>query len=388
MKRSVIVFLSFVFSLATFIEFASCQIKVESIQLPGSILSAPQWQQDQYRLETAVKAAAAAAKQQNRNVTVFLSSGKLTRKSPSNGSSDPSASPYEFKPKIYRLRRPLLIPGGVVLAGEGLGRRESRLVWEDCNSNSALLIFRDGFGGGLQNVDIRLGANLQSKKNVTALYLHSQSSAVFKDFAIDLSNIGSDSNGIVLARNKTNNESLKFENFNIRAARPVIVMSGDNLIFENFDCNCSSPVTDGVSAVFQNWDGNVPDNWTIGPGSGQKGDHAIAFTGTTNRTGDSLTIIGYRWEQGTTKGPAWLFDVVRKSRSAGSRSHFLESLTMINCRNALQLKNPDYVSIRLPEDSYLSADFIGGFLPGKKEIGNPKGKKSRTAKDNSNFRKD
>ena len=347
------------------------QINVDSIQLPPSLRSAEQWQRDQYRIETAIKAAGETAKKQNRNVTVFLSTGDLIRSSSTTASS--SNQPYEFSPQVYRLRRPILVPSGVVLAGKGLGRREARMVWEDCQSNSALLIFRNGFGGGLRNIEIRLGANLESKSNVTALYLHSQSSAVFKDFSIDMANIGADSNGIVIARNKTNNESLKFDDFNIRASRPVIIMSGDNLIFQNFDCTCISPVTQGYSAIFQNWNGSVPANWTIGPGSGQKGDHAIALAGETNKSGDLLTVMGFRWEQGSDKGPAWLFDIKHPSpKDPEARAHFVESLVMINCRNSPKSQNPDYVSIRLPDDSYSKAEIIGGFFPGKREIGRPR----------------
>ena len=355
---------------------ASCQIKVEAIQLPSRLRSAPQWQQDQYRIETAIDVAHQATKKISRNVTVYLSSGKLVRTSESTTQKNSATnSGYEFKVKTYRLRRPVVVPGGVVLAGEGLGRREARLLWEDCQSNSALLIFKSGFGGGLRNVDIRLASNLKNKTNVTALYLQSQSSAVFRDFAIDLSNIGPDSNGIVIARlpSQEHNESLKFQDFNISASRPVIIMSGDNLHFENFDCICSTPVTNGFSAVFQNWNGKPPGNWTIGPGTGQKGDHAIALTGTTNRRGTSLVVFGYQWEQGSGKGPAWLFDIDHPVKTnPNTRAHFIESLTMINCRNARQTQSPDYVSVRLPDDSYLKAEFIGGFLYGKMEVGRPR----------------
>lgn len=359
-------------TIAVFSQIASSaegQVKIESIQIPASLRDRPQSDQDQYRVETAIKVAAEAAKKQNRNVTVFFSTGKLIRNSKNSSQESTTNSGYEFNPKIYRLKRPILVPGGVVLAGEGLGRREARLVWEKCESNSALLIFRNGFGGGLRNLDIRLGPKLESKTNVTGIYLHSQSSAVFKDFAIDMSVVGADSNGMVIARNKTNNESLKIQNFNIRAARPVIVMSGDNLIFENFDCLCSSPVSsNGISAIFQNWNGNVPANWTIGPGSGQKGDHAIALTGISEKTGDALTIIGFRWEQGTSKGPAWLFDIDRRSKK-NDRLHFAESITMINCRNGRQAGSPDYVSVLLPGNSFGNVNIIGGYLPGKMEIG-------------------
>ena len=150
-------------------------------------------------------------------------------------------------------------------------------------------------------------------------------------------------------------------------------MSGDNLHFENFDCICSTPVTNGFSAVFQNWNGKPPGNWTIGPGTGQKGDHAIALTGTTNRRGTSLVVFGYQWEQGSGKGPAWLFDIDHPVKTnPNTRAHFIESLTMINCRNARQTQSPDYVSVRLPDDSYLKAEFIGGFLYGKMEVGRPR----------------
>ena len=355
---------------------AICQIKVEAIQLPSRLRTAPQWQQDQYRIETAMDVAHKATKKIGRNVTVYLSSGDLVRSSADENINSAKGSGYEFKVKTYRLRRPVVVPGGVVLAGEGLGRREARLLWEDCQSNSALLIFRSGFGGGLRNVDIRLASNLKNRTNVTALYLQSQSSAVFRDFAINLSNIGPDSNGIVIARlgpNQTNNESLKFQDFNISASRPVIIMSGDNLHFENFDCICSMPVREGLSAIFQNWNGNPPGNWTIGPGTGQKGDHAIALTGTTNRRGTSLVVFGYQWEQGSGKGPAWLFDIDHPGQTNPDiRAHFIESLTMINCRNARQKQSPDYVSVRLPDDSYLKAEIIGGFFHGKMDIGRPR----------------
>ena len=340
------------------------QIKVSSIALPANLQSGPQWEKDQYQIETAISIARETAKRHNRNVTVLLDSGKLKQVSGNELS-------YKYEHKMYRLRRPILVPGGVVLVGEGYGKREARLVWEDCQSNSALLIFRNGFGGGLRNVDIRVIEKLSDKVNVTAIYVHSQSSAIFENFAVDFRGLGSNSNGLVVNRNNTNTESVIFRDFNIAASRPVIIMSGDNLTFSNFDCTCVGEVKDdSISAVFQNFGGNVPANWTIGPGTGQKGDHAFALTGTTKRSGDALTILGYRWEQGTTKGPAWLFDVDHRFRHKPEwRAHFVESITMINCRNSPQKDNSDYVSIKLPDDSYINFNLIGGYLPGKKEIG-------------------
>ena len=146
-------------TIAVFSQIASSaegQVKIESIQIPASLRDRPQSDQDQYRVETAIKVAAEAAKKQNRNVTVFFSTGKLIRNSKNSSQESTTNSGYEFNPKIYRLKRPILVPGGVVLAGEGLGRREARLVWEKCESNSALLIFRNGFGGGLRNLDLSL----------------------------------------------------------------------------------------------------------------------------------------------------------------------------------------------------------------------------------------
>jgi hypothetical protein len=150
-----------------------------------------------------------------------------------------------------------------------------------------------------------------------------------------------------------------------------MIGSGDNITFSNFDITCLGSVTVGnIKAVFQNEGSYVPANLVIGPGSGQKGDHAICFVGRRERTrgtGDSMTVQNFRWEQGSSRGPAWLIDIFRFAiEQPEQRLHAIESLVMINCRNSPKgSQNPHYVSRKIPAAGVLKAEFIGGYLPGK-----------------------
>ena len=236
-----------------------------------------------------------------------------------------------------------------------------------------LLWFHDCHGGGLENIAISvrsLAAN-QRGDRVTGILLQSQSSAVLQNFTVDLTNAGEDSVGLHLANDKRvvrNTESVTVRDFNIAAPKPVVIGSGDNLTFSTFDLTLIDRHSTGsTKAIFQNSNSYVPANLVIGPGTGQKGDHAISFTGQRERlrgTGDSFTIQNFRWEQGTDKGPAWEIDInCFNPKKPQTRLHAIESVVFINCRHSPKNSKRDYVGRHIPSAGVLSTSFIGGVLP-------------------------
>ena len=340
------------------VNLAIGQISIDNIVVPATV---PEHDRDTYRIQAAIDVAHAAMHQPGLSSRVIIPAGKVEKGT--------------YKPRRYRLNKTIVVKGGVVLSTDSGGRRGVRLRWDNVMDDQPLLLFHNGHGGGLENIAIAvrsLAAN-QRGDRVIGILLQSQSSAVLQNFTVDLTNAGEDSVGLHLANDKRvvrNTESVTVRDFNIAAPKPVVIGSGDNLTFSTFDLTLIDRHSTGsTKAIFQNSNSNVPANLVIGPGTGQKGDHAISFTGQRERlrgTGDSFTIQNFRWEQGTDKGPAWEIDInCFNPEKPQTRLHAIESVVFINCRHSPKNSKRDYVGRHIPSAGVLSTSFIGGYYPGK-----------------------
>ena len=339
-------------------KLAMGQLSIDNILIPPTL---PQADWDTYRIQSAIDVAHAATLRSGLSSRVIIPAGKIE-----NG---------QYVTQQYRLNKTIVVKGGVVLSTDSGGRRGVRLKWENVKDDQALLRFSDCHGGGLENIvlSVRSLAPGQRGNRVTGILLESQSSALLESFTVNLSQAGEDAIGLHVAKNSSairNTESLTVRDFDITAPKPVVIESGDNMTFSTFDLTLiERHSTDSTSAIFQNRNGYTPANLVIGPGTGQKGDHAICFTGQRERlrgTGDCFTIQNFRWEQGTPKGPAWKIDINRfDPRQPRKRLHAIESVAFINCRHSPQKSNPSYIGRDIPTNGVLNTNFVGGYYPGK-----------------------
>ena len=337
---------------------ASGQLSIDNILIPESV---PMAEWDTYRIQTAIDIAHAATYTSGLSSRVIIPAGLIE-----NG---------QYKTRSYRLTKTINVKGGVVLATDSGGRRGVRLRWVNVKDDQPLLRFHNCHGGGLEDIALAIHSLADGQKGdrVTGILLESQSSMVLKDFTVDLSGAGEDSIGLLLTNDRQvtrHTESVTVRDFNIHAPKPVVIECGDNLTFSTFDLTLLDRHSPGsISAIFQNRNGYVPANLVVGPGTGQKGDHAICFTGQRERlrgTGDCFTIQNFRWEQGTDKGPAWKIDINRfDPEKPETRLHAIESVVFINCRSGGRPSNPDYIGRYIPAAGVLSTTFVGGYYGGK-----------------------
>lgn len=334
------------------------QLSIDSVLIPPNI---PEADWDTYRIQTAIDLAHAATHTPGLSSRVIIPASYVE-----NG---------QFKARRYRLNKTIVVKDGVVLSTDSGGRRGVRLRWDNVMDDQPLLHFTDCHGGGLENIAVAVRSLAPGHRGnrVTGILLQSQSSIILENFTVDLSNAGEDSVGLHVGKNSSptrNTESLSVRDFNIIAPNPVVIENGDNMTFSDFDLTLLERNSAGsIKAIFQNRSAYTPANLVIGPGSGQKGDHAICFTGDRIRskgTGDCFTIQNFRWEQGTNKGPAWKIDVHRfDPTDSAKRLHAIESVVFINCRHSPQNSNSEYVGRQIPDSGVLKTSFIGGFYPGK-----------------------
>lgn len=357
------------------------QIRVDDIPLPTDVAELNGDSPDTFRLKRAIAIASAAATGNASQSTykVILTAGTVEQ------GADGGLTMVD---RIYFLNDTIEVPGSIVLASDGAGRQAADLRWSAVDGSAlederAFIKFGGGFGGGLQNVRMTNAAGLSGDDNIRGLILDSVSSFTCENFRIDMSQLGDNSTGILVQRTgNQSTESLTVRDFNVSAVRPVVIKSGDNITISNFDLLCLDEKSSSTAkAIFQNENGHRPANLTIGPGTGQKGDHAVHFVGERTGTtagvpGNLLTIQNFRWEQGNPNtGPAWVIDLERYFESNGARFFAIEDVVMINCRNSIPLTstnpnvvNPNYVSRRIQWVDNLN--FLGGTYHGLEEIAN------------------
>jgi hypothetical protein len=240
-----------------------------------------------------------------------------------------------FAERRYRVTRAITVMGGVSLASEGGGSDSTELQFHDIEDGQTLVKLVDGSRTGFRGFRITAAMN-QSAACVTGLECQSLSSADLRKFQIRLDMLGDNSTGIRCSRLSRNAESNSFAHFEVRAAKPVVFNSGDNCSFRHWDMCCTNSVTGGdVSAIFQGGPATCPLHLHVGPGTGQRGDHAIYFRSIADRVGSGLFLSGFRWEQGTDHGQAaWVCDVQRIHATTGQLVHGLETFAMRDCRNS------------------------------------------------------
>ena len=274
-------------------------------------------------------------------------------------STNNKTSTVYFAERTYLLMRPLVVESHVFLSSTGQGRRSTRLVFFNVQSNTALITLRHGYAAGIRGLQIH--ADHQSKaSNVIGLYCEALGGCVLSNFSIDLSTLGANGVGVAHARHEVWGESNTFEKFHILAPRPVVILSGDNLVFRDFVITCLGEVTgDSISACFQAGSQTTPDHWVIGPGSGQKGDHAFYIRSKVTRVGSGLIIRDFRWEQANrNEAPAWVVDINR-THTTGDRVHALAYLIMSGCQNPHRTNAAEIEGV-------MTMDIArGNFLPGK-----------------------
>jgi hypothetical protein len=115
-----------------------------------------------------------------------------------------------------------------------------------------------------------------------------------------------------------------------------------------------------ISSVFKFADNSVPHNIVIGPGTGQKGNHAYYCNSVSNSiSGGLITFRDYRWEQPETKDTvAFLHTPKRKDGESG---HVTERLNFIGCRSSR-------VDKAVKVENTLKTRIFGCYLDGPKDI--------------------
>lgn len=258
---------------------------------------------------------------------------------------------------VYYLDKPLLITGGVSLVSEGRGRRSVRLIFNNPQSDTALVTVKNCNGIIFDGINIK---SFGEADRVIGLLSDSNSSATFSNFDIEL-RLGNDCIGLKHLRNEKWGESCIYERFDIRSEGACVeIQGGDNNQFRDFDCRAGTKVINGASAVFRFAENSVPHSIVIGPGSGQKGNHAYYCNSVSNSiSGGMITFRDYRWEQPETKDTvAFLHTPKRKDGESG---HVTERLNFIGCRSSR-------VDKAVKVENTLKTRIFGCYLDGLKDI--------------------
>lgn len=261
-----------------------------------------------------------------------------------------------FAERDYLVHAPLVFSNHLFLKSEGSGRRSTQIKFTNPQSGQSLLTMLGNNAGGLSGIAIQARAN-NLVHNVIGLHVIDCGSCVFRDYEVQVQSLGLNSCGVQHERRRMWGESNTFERFDVRAARPFVLLSGDNLSVSKFDITCLGDVDENhVSSIFQGGPTTTPDHWVISEGTGQGGDHAFYIRSTVNRVGSGLAINDYRWEQGTqTDKAAWVVDINRTSN--GTRRHALELLNMSGCRHPQRDHSTEFKGI-------MKETIDGNFLPG------------------------
>ena len=259
----------------------------------------------------------------------------------------------------YRLNKPLVINGGVSVVSGGRGRRSVRLVFTGVKDGDNLVTVKGNNGGVIDGLNIKC---FDERDNITGLLSENCSSMTFSNFDIELQ-CGYDCVGLKHLRNGKLGESCIYERFDIRSCGTCVeIQGGDNNAFRDFDCRAGTKVREGVSAIFRFAENSVPHHVRIGPGSGQRGNHAYYCDSVSDSvSGGCILFDSFRWEQPSTKQTtAFVHTPKRKFSRPG---HVTERFTLIGCRSSR-------VDMAIKVTNTLKTRFLGSFLDGKKDINN------------------
>ena len=258
---------------------------------------------------------------------------------------------------VYHLDKPLVITGHVSLVSEGKGRRSARLVFSNVQSDTALVTVKNCNGIVFDGINIKAFGDAN---RVIGLLSESNSSATFSNFDIQL-HLGFDCVSLKHWRNKKWGESCVYEKFDLRSdAACVEIEGGDNNQFRDFDCTAGTKVHQMISSVFRFADNSVPHNVVIGPGTGQKGDHAYYCDSVSDSvSGGLITFRDYRWEQPSSKDTVAFLHTPK--RKGGKQGHVTERVNFIGCRSSR-------VNTAVKITNTLRTKITGCFLDGRKEV--------------------
>lgn len=288
---------------------------------------------DHSNIQSTLDDLAKTAKAKNKNETLVLTEG------------------------VYHLDKPLVITGHVSLVSEGRGRRSVRLVFSDVKSDTALVTVKNCNGVVFDGINIKAFGDAN---RVIGLLSESNSSSTFSNFDIQLQ-LGFDCVGLKHRRNKIWGESCIYEKFDIRSDGSCVeIQGGDNNQFRDFDCTAGTKVHQMISSVFKFSENSVPHNIVIGPGSGQKGNHAYYCNSVSDSvSGGLITFRDYRWEQPSSEDTvAFLHTPKRKE---GKKGHVTERVNFIGCRSSR-------VNTAIKVTNTLRTRIMGCFLTGRKEV--------------------
>ena len=283
-------------------------------------------------IQSSIDELAEIAKSKNKNETLVLSDG------------------------VYYLDEPIVVVGGVSIVSEGKGRRSVRLIFNNAQSDTALVTVKKCNGIVFDGINIKAFGDAD---RVIGLLSESNSSATFSNFDIELQ-LGNDCIGLKHWRNQKWGESCIYERFDIRSEGACVeIQGGDNNQFRDFDCGAGTKVVEGVSAVFRFAENSVPHSVVIGPGSAQKGNHAYYCNSVSNSiSGGMITFRDYRWEQPATKETvAFLHTPKRKDDAPG---HVTERISFIGCRSSR-------VDTAVKINNTLKTRLFGCYLDGRKD---------------------
>ena len=265
----------------------------------------------------------------------------------------------EFAPKVYQLTAPIEAIGISLVGSAGGGQRSTILNFDSPTDGWTLVTFRSVYGGVFR--DLKINCSGSDASDLIGLYTRDLGSCSLERFEVDLSKMGFNCTCLISQRITQWQESVQYEKFKLTGARPLIIRSGDNLQFSNFDIGawCTGvpgttyPFVDGanINAGIQ-FEGAAPFQVTIGPGSIQEGDHAIYLKKyDVISKGGVLNIHNVRYEQGreVKTGIEAAAFIIHAERAGGLNA--MTSLSFNNCQSASRAVQTDIRGIDAVENS-------------------------------------
>ena len=234
-----------------------------------------------------------------------------------NAASDSYVHTLEFDASrlYYFPGGPLSIIGGNVwVTSAGQGRRSTFLTFDATADDQSMVTIKGGHGGGFSNIRIDLFATT-SWNNINGLHLWNCSSFTAEEFEIVLEPgqaTGNNTTALILERHDSpsgGNDSITIQRCQFKAAVPVFIHNGDNIVIRDFDSHLDGTVSGNMKASqggtltaakeahFLCGSAFAPQFHTIGPGSAQKGHHLIHCDSAVSVTGTSMYLQNIRVEQ-------------------------------------------------------------------------------------------
>ena len=286
----------------------------------------------------------------------------------------PTAARYNFNTPGYTLRHR-------GMASPTNSKREVHLHWTDTTQGQNLVEIVGGFGHPCKGIWVSAGApgsvsEATKFRDLTGFYFEDVKNIDVN--LIDCQLYGLDTIGChVPPFNNQSTDQGFLKSMNLRAAMPLVIESGDNMDYINYDLTCghdpateslpANQQTSGVTRSDRVWSAiQGGDNTRLDAhrfsGSTQRGNASVYFAA-TNVTGPGGSILfeNHRDEQGYDIGIARM--TITTGTASGGHGH--TSVTFLE----VQTSTVDFVSQNQTQSGYnvqnvLSFNRIGGFLSG------------------------